>query len=108
MGGNDWVEVRLSEFGREYAGDGPVRVHEGPHEFVFKPGETQRVTRAFDWERILKPLAIGGRALFEIVPDQHAEDLVQEWRAEGYAGEVADGRPTIDVPKDENEHGGEK
>ncbi len=66
--GDDWVQVRLSEFGERYTAGAAVHVHEGQHEFSFHPGEPQRVTRAFDWERILKNVTIAGNPLFEIAP----------------------------------------
>ena len=71
----DWVNVRLSEFGERYlkeTGGGSLAVHEGSG-FVFKPGESVRVTRAFDWARVLQTQHINGHALFEVVPDQAAE-----------------------------------
>lgn len=107
MAGNDWVDVRLTEFGAEYSKGAPLHVHEGAHQFSFRAGEMQRVTRAFDWNRVLKNVVVAGRPLLEIVPDEHAEELVEKWRAEAYTAEVVDGRPVIDVPKDEKEHGGE-
>lgn len=67
----DWVEVRLSPFGEQYANGAPLRVQEGSG-FVFAPGESQRVTRAFDWEKVLRPWHINGHALFEIVPEEDA------------------------------------
>ena len=67
MSGEDFVNVRLTEFG---AGLGQVTVHEGPREFVFKPGDVQRVTRAFEWERILSRQEQEGKPLFEIAPDE--------------------------------------
>jgi hypothetical protein len=67
MSGEDFVNVRLTDFG---AGLGQVTVHEGPREFVFKPGSVQRVTRAFEWERILSRQEQDGKKLFEIAPDE--------------------------------------
>lgn len=95
MGGNDWVEVRLSAAGEARAEGAPLHVHEGHHQFTFVAGEAQRVTRAFDWEMILSRQTIGGQPLFEIVDDAHAERLVEKWRGEGYDAEVEDGRPCI-------------
>ncbi|HEX7285692.1 MAG TPA: hypothetical protein VF532_05885 [Candidatus Angelobacter sp.] len=65
MSGEDFVNVRLTEFG---AGLGQVVVHEGPREFAFKPGSVQRVTRVFEWERILSRQEQDGKKLFEIAP----------------------------------------
>ena len=66
MTGTDWVEVRLTNFGEEHAAGGDLRVQEGSG-FVFRVDQTVRVTRAFDWERVLKPWCINGHALFEMV-----------------------------------------
>jgi hypothetical protein len=65
MSGEDFINVRLTNFG---AGLGLVTVHEGPREFIFKPGDVQRVTRAFEWERILSRQEQDGQKLFEIAP----------------------------------------
>lgn len=64
---DDFVNVRLTDFG---AGLGQVVVHEGPREFVFKRGDVQRVTRAFEWERILSRQEQDGKKLFETAPDE--------------------------------------
>ncbi len=76
MSGNDWINVRLTEFAEQYvaqSGGGPLRVHDGRFECSILPGETMRVTRAFDWERVLKPIAIAGQAMFEIADEVNAE-----------------------------------
>ena len=72
MPGKDWVDVRLTKFGAQQAHGAPLRVQEGNggQGFVFMPGESQRVTRAFDWEKVLKPWHINGHPLFEIVPEE--------------------------------------
>ncbi len=81
MSGNDWVNVRLTVFAEEYvaqSGGGPLRVHEGRFECSILPGETMRVTRAFDWERVLKPIAIAGQSMFEIVQEEEPETESQK------------------------------
>lgn len=62
---DDFINVRLTNFG---AGLGQVTVHEGPREFIFKPGDVQRVTRAFEWERVLSRQEQDGKKLFEVAP----------------------------------------
>jgi hypothetical protein len=76
MSKEDFVTVRITKFGErfiEQCGGGPLRVHEGGRvgsEFTFAPGETQRVTRAVDWEKVLKNQHINGQSLFEIVEEE--------------------------------------
>jgi hypothetical protein len=65
----DFVKVQLSKKGVEIAGGVPVRIVAGHHEFEFKPGEPQDVTRAFDWPKVLEPQQSGGEAMFEIVDE---------------------------------------
>ena len=80
---NDWVNVRLTQFGERYLkenGGGSLAVHEGSG-FTFRPGEAVRVTRAFDWARVLQPHHVHGHALFEIVTEsteEQASPAVQE------------------------------
>jgi hypothetical protein len=76
MAGKDWVEVKLTRFGEEHSQGGQLRVQEGNggKGFVFLPGESQRVTRAFDWEQVLRPWHINGHALFEQVFSQAYEE----------------------------------
>jgi hypothetical protein len=71
---DDFVNVRLTEFGTTFAGGTRVQIHEGQHTFYFLPGQVQRVTRAFDWNRVLKNQHFNGHALFEIAP---ADDVEQ-------------------------------
>lgn len=74
MAGKDFVNVRLTEFGRQQAGTGPLQVHAGNHSFYFEPGEVKMVTRAFEWERVLKNEHINGHPLFEIAPEAAEEE----------------------------------
>lgn len=67
----DWVNVRLTAFGERYLkenGGGPANVHEGTG-FSVESGKAVRVTRAFDWERVLKQQHVNGHALFEIAEE---------------------------------------
>jgi hypothetical protein len=77
MPGKDFVNVRLTEFGRQQAGSGRVQVHAGNHSFDFAPDDVKMVTRAFEWERVLKTEHVNGHALFEIVPEQLEQSDVQ-------------------------------
>lgn len=70
MAGEDFVNVRLTAFGKERAAGGRLQVHAGNHSFYFEPDEVQLVTRAFDWERVLKHEHFNGHPLFEIAPDK--------------------------------------
>lgn len=100
MGGDDFVNVRLTRFGEEQAAGAPIQVHNGNHSFYFKPGEEQRVTRAFDWERVLRTQHINGHPLFEIVPSVHAEEVATELREKlGVDTSVNGGIPTVEVPQ---------
>lgn len=71
----DFVNVQLTKFGADRAAGSVLQVHEGQHSFYFKAGEIQHVTRSFDWDRVLKHQHVNGHALFEIVPDNEAEDV---------------------------------
>jgi hypothetical protein len=68
MAGEDFVNVRLTAFGKERADGGRVQVHAGNHSFYFEPDEVKLVTRAFDWNCVLKAEHFNGHPLFEIVP----------------------------------------
>jgi hypothetical protein len=81
MAREDFVNVRLTELGKERAAGARIQVHAGNHSFVFEPGEVKMVTRAFEWERVLKNEHFNGHALFEIVPD--ASEETPEQAAEG-------------------------
>lgn len=68
---SDFVKVRLSKAGEKFAGDaGYVRVIHGAHDFEFKVGEVKDdVTRAFDWEKVLKNEHVDGEPMFELVEE---------------------------------------
>ena len=99
---NDWVDVRLTEFGARQAGDGVLRISEGNggEGFQFRAGETQRVTRAFDWERVLKPWHHHGHPLFEIVPSAEEEAEVERLNKLGIHATPGPDGPVVDVPKE--------
>jgi len=72
MAGEDFVNVRLTEFGKKRADGGVVQVHAGNHSFYFEPDEVKLVTRAFDWNCVLKAEHFNGHPLFEIVPEEES------------------------------------
>lgn len=81
--GEDWINVRLTQFGERYlkeTGGGALTVHEGTG-FAFESGRTVRVTRAFDWERVLKQQHLNGHALFEIASEEEAKPKKAQPRA---------------------------
>jgi hypothetical protein len=67
MAGEDFVEIKLTAHGEKVADGAPLQVCDGGRLFAIAPGETLRVTRAFDWERILRDHRIDGELLFELV-----------------------------------------
>jgi hypothetical protein len=80
----DFVNVQLTDLGKKIAGDARVQVHAGNHSFYFEPDEVKMVTRAFDWERVLKNEHFNGHPLFEIVlSKEYEQEHVAELRAEG-------------------------
>lgn len=64
--GTDWVWVRLTAKGEELAGAGALTIAGGRYHFSFIASEAQKVTRAFDWEQVLKNERRGGEPLFEL------------------------------------------
>jgi hypothetical protein len=84
MAREDFVNVKLTEFGKQAAGGARVQVHAGNHSFYFEPDEVKMVTRAFEWERVLKNEHFNGHPLFEIVfSEEYEQEHVAELRAEG-------------------------
>ena len=110
MSGEDFVNVRLTEFGASLK---QVVVHEGGtpdpaspainhREFVFRPGDVQRVTRAFEWERVLKPQQQDGKPLFEIVPSGEAMKEQADLARAGVQSTIVEGereRVLVKAPK---------
>jgi hypothetical protein len=94
----DFVNVQLSPFGVERAAGTTMQVHEGQHSFFFKAGEIQRVTRAFDWNRVLKHQHFNGHALFEIVPDEEAQDVAR-LQGLGVDATAGENEIVVKVPK---------
>ena len=72
MRGEDFVHVRLSEAGERIADGAPVHIGGSSYHFTFQPGEAQRVTRAFEWERVLSHEQINGELLFELADEKPA------------------------------------
>jgi len=68
--GSDFVMVRLTKFGVEYARGGALRVVEGRLHEVFEAGKPKRVTRGYEWE-VLRNWRIGGQPLFETVEEEN-------------------------------------
>jgi len=74
--GGDFVNVKLTAFGESLK---QVIVHDGGtpdpaarsrhSEFIFRPGDVKRVTRAFEWEKVLRPQEQDGKPLFEITEE---------------------------------------
>lgn len=71
--GEDFVHVKLSPLGEKLAGEHEMVVSDHSV-FRFKAGETQRVTRAFDWEKVLKNQHQDGEPLF-MLADAPAPDV---------------------------------
>jgi hypothetical protein len=68
MAGEDFVHVKQSAAGEKLAGDGKqVRISHARVHMTFKVGETQRVTKAYEWNHILRHKTDGGEAIFETV-----------------------------------------
>jgi len=62
----DWVWVKLNAKGEEIAKGEPLTVAGAIYQFTFKPGEPQRVTRAFDWGHVLSREHFNGEKIFEL------------------------------------------
>ena len=66
MAGEDFVHVRLSPAGEKMAGNGgQVRITKAHCSFLFKAGQSQRITRAYDWNCVLKDHQFEGQPIFE-------------------------------------------
>jgi hypothetical protein len=84
MSGEDFVLVQLTEKGKELCGEGELHVIKGHHQFTFRHDDQQRVTRAFDWAKVLQPESRDGQPLFEVVPQQSdAKELVYSEESNG-------------------------
>ena len=64
MRGEDFVHVKLSPAGEKLAAGGELRVVSASKDMTFNAGETRRVTRAFEWEKVLSHLQHEGESLF--------------------------------------------
>jgi hypothetical protein len=70
MAGTDFIEVRMTSAGVEFANGGQLALHTARREFVFEPGKPLRVLRAYEWSSILSATyTLKGEPIFEIVPD---------------------------------------
>jgi hypothetical protein len=82
MRGEDFVHVRLSAAGEKLADGAPVHIGGGNYHFTFHPGESQRVTRAFDWVRVLSNEQIDGEPMFELAEPPAPAVVVKKTAAE--------------------------
>jgi hypothetical protein len=80
MSGEDFVTVQLTETGRELCGEGELHVIKGQHHFTFKRDDVQRLTKAFDWQRVLAVEFRDGKPLFEIVDGQPGATVSEDYR----------------------------
>lgn len=63
---NDFVEVKLSAAGERAAG-GKITLVGPRYHFTFEPGVAQRVSKAYDWEVVLRNELVDGEPMFELV-----------------------------------------
>ena len=67
MAGEDYVHIRLSPAGEKLAGKGgQVQIVAGRCSFIFKVGVSQRVTSAYEWNKVLKNRCYQGQPIFEV------------------------------------------
>ena len=69
MAGEDFVHVQLSAAGVKMAGAGGcVRITAGrSSSFLFVVGQSQRVTKAYEWNALLQNERFQGQPIFELV-----------------------------------------
>lgn len=71
MAGEDFVHVKLSAAGEKLAGEGKqVRLLHGRAHFLFTVGQSQRVTRAYEWNVLLRNEVFEGEPIFEIAVEE--------------------------------------
>lgn len=68
----DWVRVKLTTYGEQLAGEHELLVVGSSYHFTFRAGVAQEVSRAFDWNVVLKNKKHEGQALFELAPEDDA------------------------------------
>lgn len=74
MAGNDFVMVRLTKVGETLAAGGLLRANSERRAFTFKPGESQRVERSYEWLAVLsRHVTPEGEQLFELAPAEEPE-----------------------------------
>ena len=79
MAGEDFVHVKLSAAGKKMAGEaGVLRLVVGRGHFLFKGDEVLRVTRAYEWEVLLKDETFQGEPMFELAEQPAADHPVME------------------------------
>jgi hypothetical protein len=72
----DFVNVRLTEAGRAFAGEhGVVRVANAHMSYLFEGDQPQRVVYRGEWTSILSAEKHEGKPLFEIVEETLAETM---------------------------------
>jgi len=78
---SDFVKVRLTKEAREIA---PIQIVGGRQEFRFEADTVEKVTRAHDWEKVLRGVVIvaTGKPMFEVVEDddktQGQDEVIRE------------------------------
>jgi len=67
---SDWVQVQLTDAGREFAGpSGVIHVANGHMQYTFKGTASTRVLRYAEWGKVLSKETFNGQPIFELVPD---------------------------------------
>jgi hypothetical protein len=67
VAGEDFVHIQLSAAGVKMAGTGgQVRITAGRGSFVFVVGQSQRVTKAYEWNVLLKNERFQGQPILEL------------------------------------------
>jgi hypothetical protein len=79
MAGEDYVHVKLSAAGERLAGEGgTIQLATGRSYFKFKVGEPQRVTRAYEWEVVLRNERYEGEPIFIVAEEGPQPAQVEE------------------------------
>jgi len=79
MAGEDFVHVKLSAAGKKMAGEaGALRLVVGRGHFFFQGDEVLRVTRAYEWEVLLKNETFQGEPMFELAEQSVTEPLKEK------------------------------
>lgn len=87
---SDFVNVRLSDAGRAFAGEhGIVRIANAHMNYAFTDDKQQRVLTS-EWAKVLSTVVFEGKSVFEIVADQ-----AQQPAAVGTHEETHDAAPEL-------------